>query len=141
MGDTPSEHNWEHRGINPFPKANGARWQPWVTWFLSFICGVLSAAFFLGGKSRDVGDLLVWKLKAESDFGDVWKEFKRMDREGTNRSHWVDDAQSLAITANLAKITELERRSEARGEQINTMQVKIERLERELEINKNRGHP
>lgn len=137
MSPTPEQHNWEHRGINP-PRSNGSRWQPWITWVLSFLCGILSATFFLGGKSRDVGDLLVWKIKAEADFGDVWKEFKRMDREGTNRSHWVDDQQSNAIAVNLGKITELEKRVEARGEQINTMQVKIERLERELEI-KSRG--
>jgi hypothetical protein len=139
MAQPPEQqHDWGHRGITP-PRSNGTKWQPWITWFLSFICGILSATFFLGGKSRDVGDLLVWKLKAEADFGDVWKEFKRMDRDGTNRSHLVDEQQSIQISANLSKIVELERRSEARGEQINVMQGKIERLERELEINKGRG--
>lgn len=139
MDESPQVHNWEHRGITPFRK-NGGKWEPWLRLLLSFACGALSFAFLFGGKSRDLSDLLAWKDKADKTIDGIWIEFKRMDKDGTNRSHWVDEQQASQINAFSARVAELERRIEQRGEQINVMQGKIERLERETELPKN-GNP
>jgi hypothetical protein len=138
MDKTPQEHNWEHRGINP-PRSNGGRWEPWIKGLLSFILGVLSAAFLFGGKSRSLDDLLVWKGTAEAHFVQFEEEFKRLHKEGTNRSKWIDESQSKQIDVALSRMAEFERKAETRGEAINVMQVKIEKLERELELIKNRN--
>lgn len=146
MENSPQVHNWEHRGIAPFHK-NGGKWEPWLRLLLSFACGALSFAFLFGGKSRDLSDLLAWKDKTDKSINEIGIEFKRMDKDGTNRSHWVDEQQAAQINAVSARIGELEHRVEQRGEQINVMQGKIERLEgkierleRETELPKN-GNP
>jgi hypothetical protein len=133
-----SEHNWEHRGINPPPK-NGGRFEAWTRIAFSFLCGVVSAAFLFGGKSRSLDDLLTWKGETTKQIEAITTEFKRLDKDGTNRSHWVDEQQGNAIAINSSRITELERKLEQRGEQINVMQVKIEKLENAFEITKNRN--
>lgn len=138
MEKSPTEHYGERYGHSPLPKQNH-RWEPWARAVLSFICGVLSAAFLFGGKSRSLDELLVWKGEVKKQFENITDEFKRMDRDGTNRSHWVDDNQSGQIAANQSRLSELEKKAEQRSEQINVMQVKIEKLERELETAKNRN--
>src|SRR6266436_9436169 len=57
---------------------------------ISFALGALSAAFFLGGKSRDVNDLIEWKGHM-STLSNEWKGhidtvIERMDSFGTNAS-------------------------------------------------------
>jgi hypothetical protein len=108
-------------------QGQGSKWEAWLRILFSFLLGALSAAFLAGGKSRDLSELLLWKSEVIGDL-------RRLDKEGTNRSHWVDDKQSEQIAANLSAIRELERKSEARGETINVMQGKIQRIERELKL-------
>lgn len=108
------------------------RWESWLRMFLSFLLGAISAAFFIGGKSRDVSDLLQWKGEAIAKLNQMAERFERMDSDGTKRSHWVYDQQSREIETNRARIVELERRAELRGEVINVIQGKIERIESEL---------
>ena len=93
-----------------------------LRFILSFVLGALSASFFLGSKSRDISELLIWK-------GEVKTTLERMDKDGTNRSHWVFDDQAKQITSAFARITELEHVLGQRSEQMNVMQFKIEKLE------------
>lgn len=127
---SPSESN--RHGILHFG-THGSKWgETVVRTLISFLLGAISAAFFVGGKSRDVSDLLTWKGEVNAGFKATSERFDRLDREGTNRSHWTDDAQDKQIAVINTKISDLERKSESRGESISVMQGKIQRLEDEL---------
>ncbi len=110
------------------PKSNGARWESWIRTFLSFIVGAMSSAFLIGGKSRDLSDLIAYKGECISEFKQIDERFKDMDKNGTNKSHWVDDTQEGEITQNRLRLIEVEHKID----QVNVMQGKIERLEGEL---------
>lgn len=131
MANHIGTHNSEDNKQTSSPRNNGARWEAWIRVFLSFVCGTLSAAFLLGGKSRDISDLQIWRTHVDT-------KLERMDKDGTNRSHWTDDSQSLQITANQTRLTDVEKRIEQQGEKINVMQGKLDRIEREQEIAKDR---
>lgn len=137
-GEQP-KHNWEHRGIK-LPYVNGSKFNSWIQVFLSFVVGAMSSAFFLGGKSRDLGDLLSWKGEATTEFRNIDERFKKMDREGTDKSRWIDESQENEITSNRARLLELEHISNQRAEVINVMQGKIERLEGELKNLESNGN-
>lgn len=137
MPDNTQEHNWEHRGLGVLPKET-PRWEGLAKGMVSFLFGIVSAAFLFGGKSHDLNDLLAWKIEVIDEFKNIYTRMDRMEREGTSRSHWVDDAQSIGIAANEKRIAEIERKAEARTETVNVMQGKLERLEGELKDIKDR---
>ena len=92
---------------------------------ISFAVGAISSSFLLGGKSRDVTDLLTFK-------GQATAKFEEMDRNGTNKSRWTDDNQTLEITANRAALLDLGHKVEQNGSMISVIQSKVERMESEL---------
>lgn len=139
MEEHEPKHNWEHRGIK-MPYSNGSKLNSWIQVFLSFAIGAMSSAFFLGGKSRDLGELLTWKGEAVAEFKQVDDRFKKMDKEGTDKSRWIDENQENEITNNRARLLELEHVSNQRAEIINVMEGKIERLESELKNIESIGH-
>ena len=126
MADAETDRgSGDKNGPGPFLRSISPRWDSWLRAAVSFTFGLVSAAFLMWGRARDVSDLLTWK-------SEVAARLDRMDREGTNRSKWTDDSQSGQIAASLGRISELERKSEQRGETINVMQGKIERMESEI---------
>src|SRR5438552_15573854 len=64
---------------------------------ISFVLGALTAAFIVGGKSRELSDLLIWK-------GEVNATLQRMDAYGTNASKWMLAEETAKIQANTATI-------------------------------------
>ena len=124
MDETPQTQQHYGHKIGSLPRSN-SRWEKWLGIFFSFLLGAVSSAFFVGGKSRDLSELLIWK-------GEVTTRIDKMEREGTERSRWVNDNQTIEITANRARIATLETRAEQRGEVINVLQGKVERLENDL---------
>ena len=104
----------------------------------SFIIGAFSASFLLGGKSRDVSDLLAFKGEAIAQFKKYDERFDEINRNGTNKSRWTDDNQTLEITANRAALLELGRKVDSNGAMIGVIQSKIERIETELKDIENR---
>ena len=104
----------------------------------SFIIGAFSASFLLGGKSRDVSDMLTFKGKAEAQFSKIDERFAELDRNGTNKSRWTDDNQTLEITANRAALLELGHKVDSNGALISVIQSKVERMESELKDIENR---
>src|ERR1043165_8073937 len=131
-GVQPSEvpqHNWNHRAINPPPNGKAYFSGVLLRYITSFLLGVISSAFFLGGKSRDLSELLVWKGTLGS-LSNEWKasidsEIARMNREGTNASKLKVEEERNRIQANSDSITDLYRKTEPIG----AMQAKIERLQ------------
>lgn len=122
-------HNWQHRGINP-PSSignGGTRFFSGIVirYVLSFLLGSLSASFFLGGKSRDISDLLIWK-------GSIDTEISRMNREGTNASRMKVEEERGQIQSNTNSINDLYRKLEPIG----AMQAKIERLQHDVDTKK-----
>ena len=98
----------------------------------SFIIGAFSASFLIGGKSRDLTELLTWKGEATAQFKKIDERFAELDRNGTNKSRWTDDNQTLEITANRAALLELGHKVDTNGSMINVIQSKVERMEGEL---------
>ena len=92
---------------------------------ISFVLGALTAAFVVGGKSRDLSDLLIWK-------GEVNATLQRMDAYGTNASKWMLAEETAKIQANTSKIEDLYKKVEPIG----TMQSKIEDLRRDVPTKK-----
>ena len=141
MDERPPEY-FASRKYSPEipPKGNKSpRWEAWLRIFLSFLLGAFSAAFFAGGKSRDLSDLLTWKGEVNTKFERIDDEFKILDREGTNKSKWVDETQEREIQYNAGRITDLEKKSEQRQEVINVLTGKVERLESELKASEERN--
>jgi hypothetical protein len=135
-GEVPPIHNWEHRGISP--PQNGSKYFSGILlrYIVSFLLGVVSTSFFLGGKSRDLSELLVWKGTVNS-LSNEWKasidsEISRMNREGTNASKMKVDQESKQIQGNSESITDLYRKVEPIG----AMQAKIERLQHDIDAKK-----
>ena len=106
----------------------------------SFIIGAFSASFLLGGKSRDVSDMLTFKGKAEAQFAKIDEQFADINRNGTNKSRWTDDNQTLEITANRAALLELGHKVDSNGALISVIQSKVERMESELKDIETRTH-
>ena len=106
----------------------------------SFIIGAFSASFLLGGKSRDVSDMLTFKGKAEAQFSKIDEQFADINRNGTNKSRWTDDNQTLEITANRAALLELGHKVDSNGALISVIQSKVERMESELKDIETRTH-
>lgn len=133
-------HNWKHRGICP-PSHRGSLWDSWVRIVSSFALGVLSTVYFLGGKSRDVSDLVAWKTTYTLEQA-TWKksiedDIKRLDREGTNKSKVMVEHQQKELERiagrqgiNEERISKLERADDA----IPAMQQKLQRLEDEIVV-------
>jgi len=104
----------------------------------SFIIGAFSASFLLGGKSRDVSDMLTFKGEATAEFRKINDRFEQLNQQGTNKSRWTDDNQTLEITANRAALLELGHKVDSNGALIGVIQSKIERMESELKDIENR---
>src|SRR5438477_3337546 len=113
-------------------------WDTLLRILASFIVGAFSASFLLGGKSRDVSDMLTFKGEAVAQFKKIDEQFAEINRNGTNKSRWTDDNQTLEITANRAALLELGRKVDSNGAMIGVIQSKIERIETELKDIENR---
>src|SRR5437868_15271279 len=107
-------------------------WDTLLRILASFIIGAFSASFLIGGKSRDLTELLTWKGEATAQFKKIDERFAELDRNGTNKSRWTDDNQTLEITANRAALLELGHKVDTNGSMINVIQSKVERMEGEL---------
>ncbi len=127
MENIPHKPEREHKVIS-IPYGNGSKFDSWLRIFSSFAVGAVSSAFLLGGKSRDLGDLLTWRGEVRTKFEQVDQRLEHLDKDGTTHSKLTDQYQSDQISADLLRIIELEHKSE----QINVMQGKIERLENEI---------
>src|SRR5437867_4137605 len=104
-----------HHGVFPFIR-NGAM-STIGRYLISFALGGLSAAFFLGGKSRDVNDLIEWKGHM-SNLSNEWKGhvdtvLERIDRDGSNASRWRNEQEGARIQAIEVKTEELQKKMEA----------------------------
>src|SRR6266446_9183881 len=115
-------------------------WDTLLRILASFIIGAFSASFLLGGKSRDVSDMLTFKGKAEAQFAKIDEQFAEINRNGTNKSRWTDDNQTLEITANRAALLELGHKVDSNGALISVIQSKVERMESELKDIETRTH-
>lgn len=104
---------------------NGGFWGQILKHAVSFLIGGLSAAFFLGGKSRDVSDLLTRVAKLET-------AQEIMNRDGTSYSHMKIDTERQMIDTNTTRINELY----SKIEPIGAMQAKIEGLQRQIDAKK-----
>jgi hypothetical protein len=119
-------HDWGHRGIAPFMgRGNGTFWASWARQIIAFVFGALTAAFVVGGKSRDLSDLLVWR-------GAIDAEIQRMNNEGTRASKARVNEEAAQIQNNTNSINELLKKVEPIG----AMQAKIERLQHDIDARK-----
>jgi hypothetical protein len=126
--ESPPEHDWSNpSSIAPFlgGRGNGTFWASWARQIIAFVFGALTAAFMIGGKSRDISDLLTWR-------GQMDATITRMDRDGTNASRFKVDQEQKQIQDNSAQIRDLQKAVEPIG----AMQAKIERLQHDLDAKK-----
>lgn len=95
---------------------------------LPFAGGIIAAAFFLGGRSRDMGDLLKWKSEAAL-------HIQKMDDEGTKAGKRGAESGWKELGRFEARL----KTTEEATRKIDTMLLKIESLEKGQEELK--GHP
>jgi hypothetical protein len=86
---------------------------------LPFMGGIIAAAFFLGGRSRDMGDLLKWKAEESA-------HIIKMDDEGTKAGKRGAEFAWKELGRMEARI----KTTEEATRKIDTMLLKIESLEK-----------
>ena len=98
---------------------NGSRIKSIGSQIISFLAGALLYSFVLGGKSQRFDDLLVWK-------GQVDAQMKSMNEAGTwgSQRRLESEAKDIGIFEGRLKTME------AKADSIQTMQYKIEQLEK-----------
>lgn len=95
---------------------------------LPFAGGIIAAAFFLGGRSRDMADLLKWKADAST-------RIEQIDNDGTRAGKTGRESGWRELGRYETRLKAVEDSSR----KIDTMLLKIEGLEKSLDELK--GHP
>jgi hypothetical protein len=119
-------HEWNPSGITPQNPMTNNVVGTLIRYMMSFLLGVISAAFFLGGKTRDLNELLTWK-------GEMNQKIDTIDKQGTTFSrNGVSREQELIIT-NREQITDINKKID----QLGVMREKLDRMERYIDGEQN----
>ena len=110
------------------PKDHANLWAAIWNIILPFAGSIVAAAFFLGGRSRDMGDLLKWKAEESV-------HIQKMDDEGTKAGKRGAESGWKELGRFEARL----KTTEEATRKIDTMLLKIESLEKGQEELK--GHP
>lgn len=96
-------------------------WESWLRMFVSFVCGALTLSLFVGGKTRDIAELLRWQGEIQ-----LWRD--KVENEGTRWARFNTDQQKAINDNQSVRISTLEQHEEQHA----VMRQKIDRMEEDI---------